>query len=221
MLKSGLTPEGDSGIFTKEELREMARNKKNSPLETIETPVPQVGESTAKAFSLNPEAENLKSTKPRFSVTLKEDGTLDLSSMREDTRNRLREILRDPRTQELLGGVNMPELVSDQDIRMLYDLVGMIEAYAFSIAGKIDYDIAQKHAKWTEQQKDMLLQPSKNVILKNADKMAFAIRWKDEVILCMLLLTITRAKYEGARKEQEIRKEAQKQENPATQEAVM
>lgn len=156
-----------------------------------------------------PSGVNSKIPRSRFSVFLNDDGSPDYASMRADTKDKLKAIISDPKTRELFADLKVPEIeiISDQDILMLYDLISMIETYAFTIAGKIDHDIAQKHAIWTPEQKQIVFQPTKNVIVKNAGTLAPMLRWKDEIVLTLLLVTITRAKYDGARKEQSQRNE--------------
>jgi hypothetical protein len=210
------------GSFHAGELEKMPRKKSGNSVhvEAEVFPDMQINDAEKRAFSENPEAvsPSPKNVKSRFSIQLKEDGSVDYEGMRSDTANRFREILRDPRTIQILGTQNV-ELVSDQDIDMLYNMIAMIEAYAFTFAGKVDFDIARKHAAWTDQEKEMVRTPTKNVINKNAAALSAALRWKDEVILTMLLVTISRAKYEGARKEQHVRNEQKREENPATQAA--
>lgn len=184
---------------------------------------PELLETNAQVEPYIPAPDQIKTPKNRLSLPIRPDGTIDTDSMRQDTLRKVKDVLSDPRSRELLGiapGAPL-EVVSEQDVKMFYDLVGTIEAYAFNLAGKIDWDLAQKHARWDEAQKNMVVAPTQRVIAKHADKMAWMVQWKDEVVLSLLLVTITRAKYETARKEQNSRDVEKKKDNPATQPAVV
>lgn len=202
----------------------MPKKKKLNGLEEIPKPVnteenTTLNEVEKKAFSLNPEVNELKGSKPRLTITLHPEGGVDWDSMRADTVNRFKEALRDPKTLAALGAdaSKLPEIISDQEIEMLYGMISTLEAFAFNMAGKIDFDIAQKHARLDAKQIELLTPPTKNVIIKHMDADSFLFKWKDEIVLSVLLLTITRAKYEGARREQSLRNEEKERENPATQ----
>lgn len=147
-----------------------------------------------------------KPRKERISFNLDNEGHLDVDSMRAETLSKVKEFFRDPENQKLLGtGVKIEEIVSEQDVAMLFDLIGTCEAWIFSLAGKIDQDIATKHAIWTDQQKALVVQPAQRVITKHSTQLSFLLKWKDEVLLAVIFLAISRAKYEGAKIEQKER----------------
>jgi hypothetical protein len=160
-------------------------------------------------FAENPEAEK-KNKKDRISIQLTEDGLLDTDSMRAGTLAKVREFFQDPENQKLLGAtstVKVDDVISEKDVDMLFDLVGTIEGWGFSIIGKIDGDIAAAHAAWTPDQKKMVVPPAQRVIAKNAAAFAPMLRWKDEIVLGVIFLAISRAKFESARNDQKKRNE--------------
>jgi hypothetical protein len=188
--------------------------KKKSPID-LEERQPEAetrtnAEETAKAaeapFAENPEAT--KKVKDRISIQLTEDGKLDTESMRAATLAKVREFFQDPENQKLLGatpGVKADELISESDVAMLFDLIGTCEGWAFTLIGKIEPDIATKHAMWSEKEKVMVVGPAQRVIVKNAAQMQAFLRWKDEIVLAVIVLAISRAKFDLARKEQKDR----------------
>jgi hypothetical protein len=149
-----------------------------------------------------------KKAKNRISVQLTEDGKLDTESMRAETLAKVRTFFQDPDNQKLLGAtgnVKIDDVISEKDVAMLFDLIGTIEGWGFSFIGKIDADIAAKAAAWTEKEKEMVVAPAQRVIAKNAASLTVFMRWKDEIVLGVIFLAISRAKFENARKEQKAR----------------
>jgi len=67
----------------------------------------------------------------------------------------------------------------------------------------------------------MVVPPTQRIIAKNAGKLAWALQWKDEIALAGIMLVLSRAKFDGAKKEMAARVEAKRQfeqgQNPALQ----
>jgi len=185
----------------------MGRRKK----EVLESPILEglsVNENEGiRPFEANPEMVEKGKKKERLSIPLNEEGKIDAEGMRAETLAKARAFFHDPENQKLLGvtNVKVEEVVSEQDVAMLFDLVGTLEGWGFSIIGKIDADIAAAHARWTDKQKEMVVKPAQAVISKNASSMAAFLRWKDEIVLGVIFLAISRAKYEAARNDQKLR----------------
>ena len=193
-------------------MQRMARKKvKLSPEETsavaAASPSPAPSETQPFAEQDVSSASVGRRTKPRFSVPLTEDGAIDLEACRQEQLAKLRALLSDPRTVEAMGlKAPLPdEIFSDEDIFVLLDLIGGIEGIMFTLVGKIDSDIATRHAIWQPNEKAVILKPAKAVLAKNAGSLGFFLRWRDEITLSLLFVAITRAKFQGAKHEQGLR----------------
>lgn len=191
----------------------MAKKKGPQVFEKIETETSTAtATETAPGFQpFVPSSESSKQ-KQRMSFGLADDGTIDIKGTREDTMKRLREILKDPRNREALG-IGADKIISEEDAAQLLGMFCMIEAFAFRFAGKIEPDIAAKHASFNDEEQKQLIPPTQRVAAKYAP--AMFLLYKDELMLGGMLLMLTRAKFDMAKKEQEARNEERKVENPA------
>jgi hypothetical protein len=169
-------------------------------------PIPEIADSP---FAENPEISE-KKKKDRISISVTDEGKLDTESMRAETLAKVRAFFQDPENQKLLGatvGTKPDDIIAEKDVAMLFDLVATIEGWGFSLIGKIDSDIAAKCAAWSEKEKAMVVPPAQRVIAKNAASLQAVLKWKDEIVLGVIFLAISRAKFELARKEQTQRNE--------------
>lgn len=147
--------------------------------------------------------------KPRLVITLTEEGEPDLAQCKAEMIAKLRAMMVDPKVREQLGiaGLNPDTVISEEDIGQLLDLVGAVEGGIFGWLGKIDADIAHRWAAWTPEQKAMIAPPAKRVIAKHAAALMWFLQWRDEVALAMLFITITRAKFQMAKVEMQMRRD--------------
>jgi hypothetical protein len=173
------------------------------PKDVLET----TPETTKKVALYTPSQEGPVKPKPRLSFGLTENGVIDVSTTRAETMARIKDFFNNPENAALLGKMKADDLISDQDVEMLLDVVGTVEGYAFHFAAKIDLDIAQRNAYFNKDQKALLVGPTKAVLTKYSNSLAAYLRWKDEIALAGILLMLTRAKLENAKKEQAERKE--------------
>jgi hypothetical protein len=158
-------------------------------------------------FLENPELTE-KKKKDRISISVTEEGKLDVESMRSETLAKVRAFFQDEENQKLLGatvGTKPDDIISEKDVDMLFNLVATIEGWGFSLVGKIDADIASRCAQWNEKEKAMVVPPAQRVIAKNAASLQAFLKWKDEIVLGVIFLAISRAKFELARNEQKAR----------------
>jgi hypothetical protein len=175
--------------------------------EKTSAPTPETAAEVDQPFAENPDAAD-KKVGGRISIKVTEDGKLDTESMQAATLAKVREFFQDPENQKLLGahsGVKPEDVFSEKDVAMLFDLVGVCESWAFSLIGKIEPDIATKYSTWTDKEKEMIVPPAQRVIVKNAGQLQAFLRWKDEIVLGVIFLAISRAKFEGAKNEQKAR----------------
>jgi len=202
----------------------LARKKiKLSPVEeqAIETPVssPSASEPGADVSSepapvpfSEPEivdGRRERQAKNRVSIPLTSDGKIDYEACKADMLAKLRSLVADPATAQALGLTpqQAAEIITEEDINQLLDLLGGVEGLIFAKLGNIDADIAAKHAYYTPDQKKLLAKPAQNVIAKHAGSLGWYLRWRDEIALTLLMIALTRAKYQGAKVEMQMRKD--------------
>lgn len=194
----------------------MPRKKIRLTPETITNP----DEQRASAISSTPEViepfaeqanveSRSRTTKTRLSIPFDEHGSVDTQSCSQNTVTKLRAILNDQKLREQLGLASIPpEIVfSEEDVSMILDLMGGIEGQIFAWVGKVDPDIAIKYAIWQPNEKAVIMKPAQAVLAKNVASLAWFLRWRDEIALGLLMVTITRAKYQGAKMEMQLRRE--------------
>ena len=135
------------------------------------------------------EAVPQSSSSARISVPLTEDGkAIDWQSMREETRARLRDALG-------LKETTLQVFTSDE-VAILYRTLGPIEAMIFSKIAKIDSDIALQSFAYTDGEIAILDEPTKAVMNKYVSPAM--LKYKDEVMLFLILLGLNKVKFENA-----------------------
>lgn len=124
-------------------------------------------------------------------------GDVQWDKMREKTKAELREFLKRPDIGKALGVETPPEIATVEIMSVewcgnLYDVIGRIES-ALAIKWKgIPKEIAEQVFSYGPQEKALLGPPTARVINKYAtDWMA---RYKDEIALGLLLVSVTLAK---------------------------
>ena len=147
--------------------------------------------------------------KNRVTVPLTDDGKIDYEACKADMLAKLRGLVSDPETAQALGLTpkQAAEIITEEDVYQLLDLLGGIEGLIFAKLGNIDADIAAKHAYWTPEQKKLIGKPAQNVVAKHAGSLGWYLRWRDEIALSLLMIAITRAKYQGAKIEMQQRRD--------------
>lgn len=132
-------------------------------------------------------------------LTLKEDGSIDLDSMRDSTQAKLKEALgKTPAfkqekapTPDVVVEVFHPEMVKG-----LYSLLGSIESMMAQKYGKISPDVARKVFAYTDPEIAALKGPTVRIMNKYAAD--WMIKYQDEITLFSLLGSMTVAKVNAA-----------------------
>jgi hypothetical protein len=122
-------------------------------------------------------------------------GNVQWDKMREKTKAELRDFLKRPDIGRALG-VEAPaevvELMSVEWCANLYDAVGKIEAALATKWKGVPKEIADVAFTYSKLEKEHLGPPTARVINKYAT--AWMVKFKDEIALAFLLVTITMAK---------------------------
>lgn len=140
--------------------------------------------------------------KERFAISfdLNDDGSPDLSSMRDTTKKRVQEFFGDSRMAAAFGAkpaVPAVEVINPFMVASLYNLLGAVEAAVFGSYMKIPEPIAKQAFTYTPAEVNALTGPTVRVINKHAAD--WMIKWQDEIALSGMLLTMTVAKITYAR----------------------
>jgi hypothetical protein len=199
--KVRLTPEESSSVEVPSTIQ-----SETSPSE----PVREAGSEERQPFAeAGTEGRRGRVLKQKMTVPLQEDGTPDIASCKAETLAQLRALLVDPKVREQLGiaGIPADQLFSEQDISTLLDILGGIEGQIFVFLGKLDQDIAVKYAQFQPHEKQMIIPPMRNVLGKHAASLGWFLSYRDEIALTLLFVSLTRAKYAGAKQEQQMRKD--------------
>ncbi len=130
-----------------------------------------------------------------FAFFVDKNNNVQWDRMREKTKEELRAFLKRPDISKALG-VEVPaeviELMSVEWCANLYDTIGTIEATMASKWKGVPKEIAEQAFAYSEFEKSQLGPPTARVINKYATD--WMVRFKDEIALAFLLITITMAK---------------------------
>jgi hypothetical protein len=152
------------------------------------------------AAHIGSESESKKPDRIQLSFDLKPDGSPDFSSMREKTKERMRDVFSNPLLGEQLGIRTLPppsDVFHPSMISGMYDMLGTIEQSLFPMFfPKVSEHIWKRVFTYTPEEKAALVPPTTRVINKYASE--WMIRWQDEIMLATLLVTITTAKVNAA-----------------------
>lgn len=157
------------------------------------TPTPPREEPREERAAGSESEEGLERKSFAFFVDAKNNVQWD--RMREKTKTELKEFLKRPDVIKALG-VEAPgeviELMSVEWCAGLYDAIGKIEATMASKWKGVPKEIAEQAFAYSEFEKAQLGPPTARVINKYATD--WMVRFKDEIALAFLLITITMAK---------------------------
>lgn len=130
----------------------------------------------------------------KIQITLKEDGTIDLESMRASTRERLEKALSNTSgfSSAVSPGAKGEDLSFGEDeANTLLDLMGTIDATAASAIYKIPSEITTKAFTFTPYHREKINPPLARVINKWAPSALK--QWKDEIGLGIILVSTVNA----------------------------
>jgi hypothetical protein len=122
----------------------------------------------------------------RITILLTETGAVDLSSMRDATRQKFKDSLK--KTEELKDSApvaNVPDDLPDEAIGALYNILGTIETMA--AARWCGPEIAARYMPFTPEEIAILTDPTKRVLIKHVGTLG---RWQDETALVMILVQL-------------------------------
>lgn len=135
----------------------------------------------------------------QLSFDVNEDGTVDYSSMREKTKNKMRQVFSDPALADFLsvnrvssGGTGNSEVTIFQPgvVSGFYDMLGALESEVMPMFfPKVQRDIWKKVFTYTPEEKAALVPPTSRVLEKYAGP--WLIKWQDEIALAGILITMT------------------------------
>lgn len=134
-----------------------------------------------------------------ISFYVNEDGSPDFSSMRDRTREKVKQFFTDPKIAQEFGAkpaVAEVQVFSPAMISGMYDLVGALEAMIFGRAFKLPEPTAKRVFTYTEVEKRALEGPTCRVMNKYAA--SWMIKFQDEIALATLLVSLTIAKCNAA-----------------------
>lgn len=142
----------------------------------------------------------MKPDRIQLSFDVNPDGSLNFSSMREKTKEKLRTVFSDPLLAEYLGtkpvsaqvNVINPVLVSG-----FYDVLGSVECSVFPMFfPKVPDHVWKRVFTYTQEEKAVLIPPTGRLLNKYCSE--WFLKWQDEIQLAILLTTFTVAKVQAA-----------------------
>lgn len=141
--------------------------------------------------SASPSTE--KKNRFNLSFDLNADGSPDFSSIREGTKERVKEFLTDEKMRSAFGAntarPDTAQKVHPAAVKGLYFTLGMIEATVIPLFFKeIKPEIARGVFIYTEQELTLLEPPTVAILNKYAD---WFLKWQDEIALVTILSSIT------------------------------
>lgn len=157
--------------------------------ETLEFELPEAG-TTGRTYE--PPKRGGKVAE-RVSVPIAPDGSVDISSMRDDIRSRFESAVRHPKTKALLFPETAELDFSDSDIRSLFGTISMLETAIARIVLKAPGDIAKKSFEWTDSQLALITPSTKAVLARYLPSQLQA--HKDLSVFIMVFLTVTREQF--------------------------
>jgi hypothetical protein len=129
----------------------------------------------------------------KISIPLKEDGTLDLDSMRDKTTERLRAaIAGTPAFMPPASGQTVSPPIPPEMIGAFYMGVGAVESIVAQWFGKVPKHIADRVFTYTPTELTLLTPPTTRVFAKYAS--GWFLKYQDEIVLTGLLLSVTLSK---------------------------
>lgn len=137
----------------------------------------------------------------RLSFPVDSDGRVQWDSMRQSTKEKVRSILQNPETARVLGiesqGSSSPVEVFDPAwTGSIYDAIGKLESFGVQKIYGMPAHIAEKCFLYTDAEKEKLAAPTAKVINKYAT--VWMVKFKDEIALAFLFVTMTAVKLQMA-----------------------
>lgn len=182
-------------------------------------PLPEPQEPRKRAEELPIEA----STEPmddisRLSVPVDSQGNVLWDRMRNKTKEQFRDILKKPETVKVLGlspdqTAQVVEVFDPAWTGSLYDSLGKIEAMIGAGVFKITPEQAERVFTYSSLEKEKLASPTAKVINKYAS--VWMVRFKEEIALAFLLVTITMMKIQIAKSLSAITNRTQEANQPS------
>jgi hypothetical protein len=158
------------------------KTKKSAPAPKPEAPVSVEQEIQAPEEKVN-----------RISIPLTADGQIDYSSMREKTRQKVKELIGE---REATQTKEIVEVFDPAWVGSLYDSLGKLEQFAVTKMYKIHPEDAERAFTYSQAEKEKLAGPTAKVINKYAA--VWMVQFKDEIALAFLLVTLTTVKFQMA-----------------------
>jgi hypothetical protein len=159
-------------------------------------------------------------------IPLNDKGNVDVARMRQDTLEFARKLLADPSTRQAMGYTEeqlVQLLLSDEDVKQIYSMLGMVEVWFATRFRKVPQEIALRHLPFNEKEIGVLMQPTKVLAAKYIP--ASALTYKDEIQFGFLLVMFHRQKWAAmntevkAVRDGSVRTSESVQETPAPPEA--
>lgn len=157
---------------------------------TIDVEPAKVSTTTAPAPAVDEKSN-------RISIPLGKDGKIDWDSMRSGTKEKVK-LLMGGTTEATPAPAPAPkiEVFDPAWTGTLFDTIGKIEAFAATKMYKMSPEIADRCFTFTTAEKDKLSGPTAKVINKYAPE--WLEKFKDEIALAMLFVTMTAVKFQMA-----------------------
>lgn len=132
----------------------------------------------------------------RISIPLTKDGQVDWDGMRQGTREKVKALG--------IGGVPVSGSPQPSSVQVfdpswtgsMYDIVGKIEAFATIKLYGFSPEVAERAFTYSSIEKEKLAEPTAKVINKYAPE--WLEKFKDEIVLAGLFVTITAVKFQMA-----------------------
>jgi hypothetical protein len=182
-----------------------AVTNENAPKKSF-TPYRQTGDSSARKKRIS------------FGVDPK-TGLPDVNSLNPDVKEQLKKLITDPEMRKAFGEAGIPipvlEVFKEEDIKLLYTMVGPVEAYAVAMAMKVPVQLAMQVFLYTPAEIEALTPPTLAVANKYAAYLGGLVAWKEELAFGFALFGVTSAKLATLRHLVSVEKQKEKEANPA------
>lgn len=140
-----------------------------------------------------------------FVLRIDDDGNLDMSSMRERTKEQLKTLLRDPQIISMMGTGPQPKEISrmfePEWAGTLLDGLMVVEQIVVQKMTKLPSEICSKAFKLTASEREMASPILAKIVDKYVDKykIDFVKEFKEEIVLVIMLSAMTKTKLAYAR----------------------
>lgn len=167
---------------------------KSSTKPPTPAPQPKSQESEETPISSN------DTLKAKIAVPLNEDGTIDIGTMREKTKDRLKKALASTPEFSIssgtVAGASAAPMFPPMVVVSLYRSITMIEVLLAQRMAGIPQPIAQEAFTFSEKELEQLIPPTSRIMAKYATE--WMLKYQDELALATMLTTMTMAKVNAA-----------------------